>query len=111
MNLPSFDKNYFELDNAEDIHKKYPESFWIPEKAVRNNLKSGDIVKLIFRMLVKENPEEVEVERMWVEINEKEDGFYVGKLDNDPMGSVHVKCGQEVYFKPEHVIDVYEENT
>ena len=33
MNLPSFDKNYFELDNAEDIHKEYPESFWIPEKA------------------------------------------------------------------------------
>jgi len=109
MELPSYDKDHYELDNAEDIHNEYPESFWIPEKEIRKNLQSGSIVKLIFRMETKEDPEEVEVERMWVIINEKKDGFYLGKLDNDPMGSVNVECGQEIYFKPEHIIDVYEE--
>ena len=112
MQLPSYDKDHYELDSCEEIHKEYPDTYWIPERELRDNLKCGDIVKLVFRMEEKENPDEVTVERMWVEVQEKVGDVYIGKLDNEPAGEVHVLCGQTVCFKAEHVNNIYEdENT
>ena len=34
MELPSYEKDNYELDNAEEIHREYPETFWIPEKEI-----------------------------------------------------------------------------
>ena len=107
--LPNYETDHYELDNGEEIHNEYPETFEIPSRELRENLNSGDIVKLIFRMEEKENQEEVSVERMWVEIKEKNGTYYSGILDNDPNGEVLIKCGITVNFKAEHVIQIYEE--
>ena len=109
MKLPSYETDHYELDNGEEIHNEYPESFWIPSRELRENLNAGDIVKLIFRMEEKENQDNVSVERMWVEIKEKNGAFYTGCLDNDPNGEVLIKCGISVNFKAEHIIQIYEE--
>jgi len=109
MNLPTYESDHYELDNGENIHNEYPESFWIPDKELRNNLQSGNLVKLIFRMEESTNPNEVAVERMWVEIQDKTNEIYTGILDNDPYGEVFVKCGQTVYFLAEHIIEIYDE--
>jgi hypothetical protein len=109
MNIPTYESDHYELDNGEDIHNEYPESFWIPSRELRDNLQSGNLVKLIFRMEEKTNLDEVAVERMWVEVQDKTNETYVGKLDNDPCDEVFVKCGQTVYFLAEHVIAIYEE--
>lgn len=109
MNLPNYEKDHYELDNAEEIHNKYPESFWVPSRELRDNLQVGDLVKLIFRMEERANQEEVSVERMWVEIKEKNSTYYTGTLDNDPNGEVLIECGLSVNFKAENVIQIYEE--
>ena len=109
MKLPSYENNHYVLDNGEERHNESPESFYIPSRELRDNLKVGDLVKLIFRMEDKINSENVSVERMWVEIKEKNNNFYSGTLDNDPNGDVLIKCGLCVNFNAEHVIQIYEE--
>lgn len=111
MKLPSYEIDHFELDNGELINKDYPDSFWIPGKVIRESLEIGSIVKLIFRMEETAGSDDISVERMWVEILDEREGFYVGKLDNDPLGSECVKCGQKVNFQSCHVIDIYSETT
>ena len=111
MILPTYEKDHYQLDNGEELHKDYPESFWIPEKAARESLKVGDLVKLIFSMEETKGSNDISVERMWVEITAEYPNYYVGKLDNDPSGSDCVICGQLVTFQSSHVIDIYEENT
>lgn len=109
MELPSYEKDHYELDNGEEIHQEYPDSFWIPEKDKRESLSVGDIVKLIFRMEETKGSDDVSVERMWVEVTSVNPPFYLGKLDNDPAGSDCVTSGQVVTFKSCHVIDIYKE--
>lgn len=109
MNLPSYKEDNYVLDNGEEIHQEHPESYWIPEKNLRESLSSGDLVKLVFRMEETKGSEDLSVERMWVEIKQKHDEIYEGILDNDPAGSECVVCGQTVYFKACHVIQIYEE--
>ena len=109
MELPTYEIDHYELDNGEEIHNEYPETFEIPSRELREKLKVGDIVKLIFRMEERANKEEVSVERMWVEIQEKNGSYYSGILDNDPSGEVLVECGITVNFKAEHIIQIYEE--
>lgn len=111
MILPTYESEHYQLDNGEELNREFPDSFWIPEKHIRESLKVGDFVKLIFSMEETIGSEEVSVERMWVEITSVYPDYYVGKLDNDPSGSDCVMCGQHVTFQPCHVIDIYEDNT
>ena len=111
MRLPSFDQDHFELDDGEARNSEFPEDFWIPPKELRQALEPGDIVKLIFRMEESVGSEDISVERMWVEVTSKHDGYYQGVLDNDPSGSECIEAGHEVTFQPRHIIDVYEGDT
>ena len=110
MKLPTYEDNHYILDDAEAINAEYPDSFSIPDRAIRYNLKPGDIVKLIFRMELINDSESLSVERMWVTIRDTDAEFYTGILDNEPNGKVHVEYGQIFYFKPVHVIDVYNQS-
>ncbi|TVV43676.1 DUF2314 domain-containing protein [Thalassolituus sp. C2-1] len=107
MELAKFEKNGYELDDGEMLHAEAPETFYIPEINVRNNLSVGDCVKLVFRM---DQPklDDISVERMWVEITDVKEGFYIGFLDNDPVGEVTIKCNDTVVFQPKHIIAIYE---
>ena len=109
MKLPTFEAGFYEVDNAESTHLEYPDSFWIPEKKLRESLKSGDLVKLVFRMQTIKDSDDLSVERMWVKITKAGTDFYTGTLDNDPGGSVCLSYGQTVSFKPCHIIDIYDE--
>ncbi|HRH76631.1 MAG TPA: DUF2314 domain-containing protein [Cellvibrionaceae bacterium] len=110
MQLPSFDKDHYELDNGEEIHQSAPETFWIPDKKLRESLLVGDLVKLIFRMKETFGSEEISVERMWVEVTHVHKNCYEGKLNNEPYGSNCVNCGQIVFFQPCHIINIFEED-
>ena len=109
MELPSYKLDHYELDNGEEIHREYSDSFWIPEKEKRESLQVGDVVKLIFRMEEEKGSEDISVERMWVEITDVKLPYYKGNLDNDPSGSNCVFCGQSVVFNPCHIIDIHED--
>lgn len=108
MELPSYEKDHYVLDNGEEVHREFPDSFLIPELSKRESLKPGDIVKLIFRMEQTKGSDDISVERMWVNVTEVNVPFYKGTLDNEPMHTDCIVCGQVVTFNPCHVIAIYE---
>ncbi|MGI8470701.1 DUF2314 domain-containing protein [Pectobacterium brasiliense] len=110
MKLPTYETDHYELDDGEALNHEYPDSFWIPDKAVRESLVPDDFVKLIFRMEKTAGADELSVERMWVRVTKKHHAFYQGVLDNSPTGSDCVQCGQTVTFHSCHVIGIYGKN-
>ena len=51
----------FVLDDVENYKLEFGDKFYLPEREKRQNLRTGDIVKLIFRF---EDDEIAQVERM-----------------------------------------------
>ena len=70
----------FELDDVESYKLEFGDKFYLPEREKRQNLRTGDIVKLIFRF---EDDEFDQVERMWVVVSETNKGEFTGILDNE----------------------------
>jgi len=99
------------LDDGEELHREAPSTFWMPPVERRHALVHDDIVKLIFRMTVRDRETEdetVEVERMWVIVQGRDGNGYRGVLDNDPYCTRDLVSGAIVEFEPRHVIQIYE---
>ena len=100
----------YELDDGEAIHREAPATFWMPPAARRAALAKGDLVKLIFRMTVRDpagDDTQVEVERMWVIVEGRDGDGYRGVLDNDPYCTSDLRNGAVIEFEPRHVIQIY----
>lgn len=110
LRLATFEEDFWQLRSGEESHKENPEHFWIPDLEIRQNLKRGDAVKLIFDFEGYNENGELEIggERMWVVVKEKVGDFYLGILDNQPAGmdEEFLDKGSEICFKAEHIIDV-----
>ncbi|WP_183581124.1 immunity protein Imm33 domain-containing protein [Mucilaginibacter sp. X5P1] len=92
------------LDNAVEIQKEFPYTFYRPPDEIIDSLKPGDLVKLIFRF-ESDEPDVPAAERMWVIIEIiNEDGSFVGKLNNDPFHIKDIKLGNKVRFSRQHII-------
>ena len=94
----------FTLDDGEELHRQFPDTFEIPEKSLRQNLKKGNIVKLVF--LIKDETNS-QTERMWVIVDEVKKNGYSGTLNNDPYCTDKIKSGLKVNFEAKHVISIY----
>lgn len=80
------------LVNAEEMHRRKPESFWIPES--RNDLQVGDSVKV-----------SSDYERFWVTVLSVENGIIVGEVDNMVLfGDLEYK--DRIRFAPCNVYQV-----
>jgi uncharacterized protein YegJ (DUF2314 family) len=95
----------YTLDDGEEVNRECPDTFWIPPRDERENLLPGELVKLIFRITL---GDEQHVERMWVIVKERKANGYIGVLDNDPYCTTELRSGEQIEFRPEHVIQVYE---
>ena len=109
MNMPTYDHDHYILDNGEKLNQAYPDTYFIPDKKERENVNTGDIVKLVFRMEETAGSEDLAVERMWVMISKTHDDYYEGVLNNHPAGSNCLTAGQTVFFQPCHIIQIYNE--
>lgn len=96
----------YTLDSGVELHREAPETFYIPPSELRENLKPGDLVKLVFRI---EFADEAHVERMWVCVTEVRTEFYVGILDNDPYCTDEIRSGMRVEFHADHVIQIWQD--
>lgn len=105
-------EDYWELQNAEESHKRNPDSFWLPDLDDRKSLKRGDAAKLIFNIKgIDENGDSViEVERIFVIVSERVGDQYIGILDAQPLcidknqEGGYLCFGAEIPFSSEHVI-------
>ncbi len=95
------------LEDGEQQHEEFPDTFWIPPAEQRKRLQKDQLVKLLFRITANG---ETQTERMWVIIEKKTSDGYLGVLDNDPYCTDEMKAGLEVRFQPRHVIQIYEDD-
>ena len=95
----------FTLEDGEALNMENPDTFWIPEEKLRENLVAGDLAKLVFNL---SDGKKTQGERMWVLVKSSDGSGYIGVLDNDPYSTDEIKAGLEVTFEPRHVIDIYE---
>ena len=72
----------FKLDDIKRYELEFGDKFYLSERKKRQNLRAGDIVKLIFRF---EDDEFAQVERMWIVINSANNGEYTSTLGNKPL--------------------------
>jgi hypothetical protein len=102
--LRTLRKNGYCLEDIEIQNRKYPDSFHIPEREQRENVKYNDVVKLVFNI---KDPATTRVvtERMWVVAKEKSHGFYIGELNNTPCTERgNLRLGSKVIFRAEHIV-------
>jgi len=109
--LAQIDADGWELESAEARHAQNPDTFWIPDRALRDSLRVGQLVQLLFQIQAQDDDgnADVNVERMWVEIDGRVESLYVGSLRNQPAS---IEAGQgldfksRIAFRAEHVIDI-----
>ena len=100
--FPVFKDDGFYLDDA-TAHKEFCE---IPAAGVREGLKEGQLVKLIFRFADEwSERQDNDCERMWVEVLEvdAENVCYRGRLLNQPHLHRDIDKDDELWFHPIHV--------
>jgi hypothetical protein len=110
--FPVFADHGFYLEDATEYERQRPDLYCIPDAETRENLNVGDTVKLIFRFAEEwSDREDNDAERMWVEVTEvdRENACYRGTLANDPIMHSQIACGDELWFHPIHVFDIYAE--
>jgi hypothetical protein len=106
MRAPDLEKDAWCLLDGEQRHREAPETFEIPDLALRKILQLGDFAKLMFKIAVED---EEKVERMWVIIRERTSSGYIGMLDNTPSyipENDRLWVGTEVPFEYRHIIAV-----
>jgi hypothetical protein len=106
--LAVLDLDGWELQDGEACHREAPTTFSIPSSQERHSLKSGDLVKLIFRIGLRnaEGHDTEKIERMWVIVGGVQAGLFWGILDNDPYCTHDMKSGMRVVFEPRNVIAI-----
>ncbi|MGJ7525564.1 TIR domain-containing protein [Variovorax sp. GB1P17] len=112
IRLPSMELDGWQLESGVVRHQSNPDTFEIPDEALRRNLKPGNIVKLMFDIEVLDGDlKEISIERMWVIVQERSGPYYIGLLDNDPISCDEdvLSAGDRVVFLPEHVISIIDE--
>lgn len=86
------------VESGREMHKKYPDSFWVPDAEEKAMLRPGDLVKLMWE--VKRSPGE----RMWVKILHRDGDVLIGRLLNWPV-YVHLDPDAIVRFRIDDIID------
>lgn len=81
-----------------------------PSDDRRFAVKTGDLVKLIFRYRepVKEHGKTVTCERMWVRVLTDGGACLTGALDNTPRYTKLLKDDDIVSFHPKHIVQIWE---
>jgi hypothetical protein len=84
---PNLEEDGWELASAHLQHKLNPESFLVPSPSELGRIRVGDLVKLLFLIVVEKpnGPMAVECERMWVVVEEVNRPGYAGALVSRPV--------------------------
>jgi hypothetical protein len=85
-----------------DNHRRWPESFWVPDDKEKDGLQPGDTVRLAWSV----KRYAASGERMWVEITHRDGDRLVGRLKNCPV-FVHLSPDEMVKFHIDDIIDCH----
>lgn len=82
------------LINAQDMHKKHPDTFEIPTPDELNSLKKGDMIKVANRW-----------ERFWVMIEKRDGDKIIARVSNFLIASP-LKIQDAIEFKTKHIYSI-----
>jgi hypothetical protein len=101
MRFPKIETDYWTIISAEERQRSSPDTFSIPPLAERRSLQVGDAVKLIFEIESEDEFGEIsrEFEQMWAIVSEVNPLYYIGRLDNMPVGD----CEDSAFYLSENV--------
>jgi hypothetical protein len=91
------------LEDPRPIAASAPYTYFMPFTEELAALGPGDGVKAIFHEAA--GGRKYDGERMWVLVERVENGFVVGKLDNEPHDMPSIRLGDPVRIPLTHVID------
>src|SRR5581483_186874 len=101
--MPTLDEDGWQLESGVELNAEAPDTFGIPDEAIRTSLVPDCDAKLIFAL---RGVNGTQVERMWVRVTGYTDTGYVGTLNNAPrLEGAPISLGQRVEFEPVYVID------
>ncbi len=100
---PGYVPGSWNLENALQIAREHPYTFYKPSRHITGQLKEGDIAKVIFQF-ESVNPDHPSAERMWVRINKIEKENFIGALDNHPYYIHELFAGDTITFQHKHII-------
>ena len=110
--LASLKRDSWELESGEERHAQAPETFWIPPRGQRDNLRPGQAAKLLFQIDGKaiDGDGDFGVERMWVVVLGRVGAYYRAVLDSQPstIGAGYLDEGTELLFEAKHVVAIAE---
>tara|TARA_B100000674_G_C37673604_1_gene838176 strand:- start:44 stop:628 length:585 start_codon:yes stop_codon:yes gene_type:complete len=87
-----------DLVDGVKMNNKYPDSFHIPTKKEKSNIKVGDVVKII---------DERNSERFWVKVTEFiTDELMVCSISNDLVGNQPYTLGDKIHVKKDNIINI-----
>lgn len=98
----------YHLENIIDSAKEFPRTFLCPSDREIQQLKVGDLVRLIFVFDIR-TEDNWRGERMWVEISEITGKKYKGFLTNQPVYIKELNLGDSVAFGAENIATVLTE--
>lgn len=112
MRFANLAKDYWELESGEELHALHPDTFEIPPVEMRRALQRTDAVQLVFKIALEDEDGHLRhiVERMWAVVTAVGDGYYLGRLINQPVSfdpgesEFYLGFGAEVPFRSEHVV-------
>jgi Uncharacterized protein conserved in bacteria (DUF2314) len=93
------------LDSGVKRNREHPDSFQIPGEEEKQAIEPGVFVKLMFDttdLWGRRNWGE----RMWVKVIAIKKHHIVGELSNQPIGIPRLYPGDQVKFRPHHIIDI-----
>lgn len=101
-------KKKYSLLDAEKQNKLYPESFEIPDREDRLNVKPDTFAKLCFQQVTKAKKGSPSAERMWVKVTSTTPigGLYEGILSNNPISLEGIVYGSRISFSAKHILDI-----
>jgi hypothetical protein len=108
--LPTLDQDGFVLISGVDSHREFPTTFLIPSDDDKAQVGEGCYVKLQFniRTVDTSGKEEMNGERMWVIVEERDGDWFTGILDNQSIITAEMKPGLVLHFNAEHILAIGE---
>jgi formylmethanofuran dehydrogenase subunit C len=86
----------FKFINAQEMHKKHPDTFEAPTKEELNAITLNNSVKVCHND-----------ERFWVTVTAINKDIVTGTIDNDLVCRQPFKFGDEIKFKKHHIYSIY----
>lgn len=102
---PSFEVDGWRLGDFQEVQPPIPASK-LPTREEIRNLRTGDLVKLLFLILEPEPDGYCVGERMWVRIKRRSSEEFIGKLDNSPFTKSQLQRGQKILFQKDLILDI-----